>query len=71
MPEDDFWSRWFRRSGWPFARRWSSEDVEDIFMEMEDFMAKEFGQLSAKAPEELVRERTLPGGGKVLSLIHI
>jgi HSP20 family protein len=28
-------------------------------------MAKEFGELSEKAPEDLVRERTLPSGAKV------
>jgi HSP20 family protein len=64
--EDDFWSRWFRRrSWWPFTRRWMFEDIEDVFREMEDFMAREFGELSEKAPEDLVRERTLPSGAKV------
>jgi HSP20 family protein len=41
------------------------EDIEDIFREMEDFMARELGELSEKAPKELVRERTLPSGAKV------
>lgn len=66
MSEDDFWSRWLRRrSWWPFTRSWMFEDIEDIFREMEDFMAKELGELSEKAPKELVRERTLPSGAKV------
>jgi HSP20 family protein len=66
MAEDDFWSRWFRRrSWWPFTRGWMSEDIEDVFGEMEDFMASRFKELSEKAPEELVRERTLPSGAKV------
>jgi HSP20 family protein len=63
--EDDFWSRWFRRGWWPFRRGWMFEDIEDVFGQMEDFMAKEFGELSEKAPEDLVRERTLPSGAKV------
>jgi HSP20 family protein len=41
------------------------EDIEDVFGDMEDFLAREFGELSAKAPEDLVRERTLPSGAKV------
>jgi hypothetical protein len=66
LSKDDFWSRWFRRrSWWPFTRSWMFEDIEDIFREMEDLMEREFGELSAKAPKELVRERTLPSGAKV------
>jgi HSP20 family protein len=66
LSEDDFWSRWFRRrSWWPFTRRWMFEDIEDVFREMEEMMSREFGELSAKAPKELVRERTLPSGAKV------
>lgn len=64
--KDDFLSRWFRRrSWWPFTRSWMFEDIEDVFREMEDLMTREFGELSAKAPKELVRERTLPSGAKV------
>lgn len=66
MSEDDFWSRWLRRRNlWPFTRGWMFSDIEDVFKEMEDFMSRELGELSEKAPEDLVRERTLPGGGKV------
>jgi HSP20 family protein len=66
LSEDDFWSRWFRRRSLrPFARSWISEDIEDVFREMEDFMAREFGELSMRAPKELVRERTLPSGARV------
>lgn len=66
MSEDDYWSRWFRRrSWWPFIRRWTQEDIEDVFGEMEDFMVSRFKELSEKAPEELIREQTLPSGEKV------
>jgi HSP20 family protein len=66
LSEDDFWSRWFRRrSLWPSTRRWRLEDFGDIFGEMEDFMEKELGELSERAPEELVRETVLPSGAKV------
>jgi HSP20 family protein len=50
---------------WPFGRRWMFDDFDDIFSEMEEFMSRSFKDLSEKAPEDLVRERTLPGGGKV------
>ncbi len=41
------------------------EDADDIFREIEQSMRKEFQELSKKAPENLVRERTLPDGTKV------
>ncbi|MEJ2495806.1 MAG: hypothetical protein P8Y79_15925, partial [Ignavibacteriaceae bacterium] len=50
---------------WPFTRSWGFEDVEDLFSGMEDFMANRFKEISEKAPEDLVRERTLPDGGTV------
>jgi HSP20 family protein len=66
VSEDDIWQRWFRRrSWWPFTRRWMFEDIEDVFGEMEDFMTSRYQELSKNAPEELVRERTLPSGAKV------
>ncbi|NIO37701.1 Hsp20 family protein [Candidatus Bathyarchaeota archaeon] len=64
--EEDWWRRWFRRrTWWPFSRRWMFEDADDIFREIEQSMRKEFQELSKKAPENLVRERTLPDGTKV------
>ena len=67
MSED--WSKWFkRRKMWPFAGRWPFEDVDDIFREIDQFMEKEFGELSKRAPRNLVRERTLPDGTKVNEL---
>jgi HSP20 family protein len=66
LSEDDFWSRWLRRTAlWPYSRRRVPEYVDDVFMEMEDFMEREFSEFSENTPEELVRERTLPGGAKV------
>jgi HSP20 family protein len=41
------------------------KDIEDVFREMQDFMARELSELSERAPKDLVRERNLPGGGKV------
>ncbi|WGM90554.1 MAG: Hsp20/alpha crystallin family protein [Candidatus Bathyarchaeum tardum] len=64
--KDDLWSDWFRqRSWWPFTRRWISDDVKGVFEEMEDIMVSRFKELSENAPENLLRERTLPDGGKV------
>lgn len=66
MSEEDFWSRWFRQRGWwPFSRQLMFEDVDNVFGEMEDLMSSRFRELAEKAPEDLVREQTLPGGGKV------
>jgi HSP20 family protein len=50
---------------WPFSRHWTFEDFDVMFKEMEDLMTKELNQLSKRAPGELLRERTLPSGGKV------
>lgn len=63
--EDDVWSRWFtKRSYWPFTRRWVADDIEDVFSEMEKFMASKLKELSQRAPKNLVRERMLPEGRK-------
>jgi HSP20 family protein len=64
LSEDEFWNRRFR-SVWPFGRRRMFGDFDDVFSEVEEFMSRSFRELSEKAPEDLVRERTLPGGGKV------
>jgi HSP20 family protein len=66
LSEDDFWSRRLgRRAFWPFNRRWIFEDIDRVFKEIEDFMSRELSELSEKAPEELIRVRTLPSGGEV------
>lgn len=68
MSEDeDRRSRWFKkRRSWPFfgGGLW---DIDETFREMEEMMAKEFGELSKRAPKDLLRERTLPDGSKVQS----
>jgi HSP20 family protein len=64
--EDDFWLKWLRRRTLlPFSRRWVFEDFDDIFLEMQNLLESESSELSAKAPKELVRERTLPSGDTV------
>ena len=64
--EEDRWSRWFKKRRWPFfgGGLW---DIDETFKEMEEMMAKEFEELSKKAPKDLLRERTLPDGTKVKS----
>lgn len=71
MSMEDWWSRWFRRrrpffggSFWDFFRS-SFRDIDEVFREMEDTMEREFGELSKRAPRDLIRERTLPDGTKV------
>ena len=65
MSEKDWWSRWFKKRQ-PFFRG-SLWDIDKTFKEMEEMMAKEFEDLSKRAPEDLLRERTLPDGTKVKS----
>jgi len=65
VSEKDWWSRWFKRRQ-PFFRG-SLWDIDETFKEMEEMMAKEFEDLSKRAPEDLLRERTLPDGTKVKS----
>lgn len=64
--EEDWWSKWFRmRSYWPFSGRWMFEDMDQMFRDIEETMLQEFRKASEKAPKDLIRERTLPSGGKV------
>ena len=42
-------------------------EVDETFKEMEEMMAKQFEELSKKAPEDLLREQTLPNRTKVKS----
>ncbi|MCZ2808526.1 MAG: Hsp20/alpha crystallin family protein [Candidatus Bathyarchaeota archaeon] len=65
MSEKDWWSRWFKKRQ-PFFRG-SLWDIDETFKEMEEMMAKEFEDLSKRAPEDLLRERTLPDGTKMKS----
>jgi HSP20 family protein len=66
VSEEDWWSRWFKRRRLPFfgGGLW---DIDETFKEMEEMMAKEFEELSKRAPKDLLRERTLPDGTKVKS----
>jgi HSP20 family protein len=65
VSEKDWWSRWFKKRQ-PFFRG-SLWDIDETFKEMEEMMAKEFEELSKRAPEDLIRERTLPDGTKMKS----
>jgi HSP20 family protein len=65
MSEKDWWSRWFKKRQ-PFFRG-SLWDINETFKEMEEMMAKEFEELSKRAPEDLLREQTLPDGTKMKS----
>jgi HSP20 family protein len=66
VSEEDRWSRWSKKRRWPFfgGGLW---DIDETFREMEEMMAKEFEELSKRAPKDLLRERTLPDGTKVKS----
>jgi HSP20 family protein len=65
VSEEDKWSNWSKK-GLPFFRG-GLEDIDEAFKEMEEMMAKEFEELSKRAPETLIREQTLPDGTKMKS----
>jgi HSP20 family protein len=65
VSEEDRWSRWSKKR-WPFFRG-NLLDIDETFKEMEEMMAKEFENLSKNAPEDLIREQTLPDGTKMKS----
>jgi HSP20 family protein len=64
--EEDRWSRWFKKRRWPFfgSDPWN---MDETFREMQEMMAKEFEELSKRAPKDLEHEQTLPDGSKVKS----
>jgi HSP20 family protein len=62
VSEEDRWSK----KGWPFFRG-GLGDIDKAFKEMEEMMAKEFEELSKRAPDALIREQTLPDGTKMKS----
>jgi HSP20 family protein len=64
LSEEDWWSKWFGRRRWSFFGS-SFRDIDGLFRDMEEMMEREFGELSKRAPKDLVRERTLPDGSKV------
>ena len=57
---EDRWSRWFNKKS-PFFGS-DFPDINETFKEMEKAIAKEFEELSKRAPEDLQREQTLPDG---------
>jgi HSP20 family protein len=66
VSEEDRWSRWFKKRRWPLfgSDPWN---IDETFREMQEMMAKEFEELSKRAPKDLEHERTLPDGSKVKS----
>jgi HSP20 family protein len=62
VPEEDKQPK----RGLPFFRG-GLEDIDKAFQEMEEMMAKQFEELSKRAPETLIREQTLPDGTKTKS----
>lgn len=62
---EDWETRRYKRKGWPFFGNWFTIDLDEIFKETEKVMEDEFKELSRKAPENLVREKTLYDGTKV------
>jgi len=65
LPNEDWWSSWFRRRRWPFFGRSFFEDFEEMVREMEEMMQREFEEISKRTPSDLIRERKLPDGSTV------
>jgi HSP20 family protein len=65
VSEEDRRSNWSKR-GRPFFRG-GLGNIDEAFKEMEEMMAKQFEELSKRAPETLIREQTLPDGTKTKS----
>jgi len=65
LPDEDWWSSWFRRRRWPFFGKSFFEDFEEMFREMEEMMRREFEEISKRTPSDLIRERKLPDGSTV------
>lgn len=63
--EEDWFSRWFRRRGWPLAPRSIFDDFDEYFRQISEYMRSEFEELFKSAPKNLMRSRVLPDGTKV------
>ncbi len=62
MSEDS--PRWPRRRRLPFFSPFDKE-LEDYFAEMDRYFEEAFRDIQENVPKDLIRERDLPGGGKV------
>jgi HSP20 family protein len=65
VPDKERWPRWFNTNS-PFSEG-DFFGINEAFKEMEETIAKEFEELSKRAPEDLQREQILPDGTKVKS----
>lgn len=63
MSEDDF-PRWMRKKRFPFFSMFT-RDLDDYFEAMDRYFEELFKDVQERVPRELVRERDLPGGGKI------
>jgi len=62
---DERWPDWFRRRRRPFLGSWFFRDIDEMFREIEEFMEREFRELSKRVPKDLVRERRRPDGSVI------
>jgi HSP20 family protein len=62
MSED--FPRWSRRRRLPFFSSFD-RDFEDYFAELDKYFEEAFKDIQENVPKDLVRERDLPGGGKI------
>ncbi|MFQ6134989.1 MAG: archaeal heat shock protein Hsp20 [Nitrososphaerales archaeon] len=63
MFDEDF-PRWRRRRRFPFFT-FFPRDLDQYFEEMDKYFEEMFRDVQTRVPRELVKERDLPGGGKI------
>lgn len=64
MFSDDDFPRKYRRKGIPFFSIFP-RDIEQYFAEMDKYFEEIFKEAESQVPNDLVRERDLPKGGKI------
>jgi len=52
LSNDDFWSKWFRKSKQPTNKKDSSEEMDEIINKIEELLDNKFKQLSDRALNE-------------------
>jgi HSP20 family protein len=63
--DDDWMPAWFRRRRYPFLERSLFDSFEEQFMEINEFIQREFQEFAKRAPKGLHQTRVLPDGSKV------
>ena len=66
MLSEEWWYRWAKRRSLPFFRDFV--DFDELLREMNEAMERKSGKLDKDAPNDLIREQTLPDRTKTRRL---